>query len=525
MNRKVVLFFLLALLAFENSYSQSNKLKRNVLFIICDDLNDYQGIFGGHPQAKTLNIDKLAASSVQFVNAQTNVPVCAPSRNSFITGVYPHESKDYGWTDLKKQPVLKNNKTMMRYFKENGYLTLGTGKITHGNVKEDWDDWGMSLKNNYGPFYFDGKEKKALPTVPSPYNEIGPVDGSYGRLSDVGISSGKKNEKGWVYGWNNKPLRYINDDDRDLLQDELHANWVVEKLKELEQREIQQPFFMGVGFVRPHTPLHAPDKYFNMFPLEDLKLDSWRKNDREDTHWNANFEENLKGTRYYRTLLASYNGDREVALKHFLQAYLACVAFVDAQVGKVIDGINNSKFRENTIIVFTSDHGWSMGEKEYLFKNSPWEESARIPMIIKTPDTKPGLKVKNPVSLIDLYPTLKDLCNLSGDPKINKQGGSLGGFSLKPFLEEDVANWKGPKGALTVVGNYGIKIPTEKQNFSYRTINYRYIRYSNGQEELYDHQKDSYEWNNLANDKKYNQIKKKLAKEMSHIINYKSSKE
>jgi arylsulfatase A-like enzyme len=136
-------------------------------------------------------IDRLAASGVQFINAQSNVPVCSPSRNSMITGVYPHNSKDYGWTDLKKQPVLKNNKTIMRLFKENGYITLGTGKITHGNMKEDWDEWGMPLKNNYGPFYFDGKDKKALPTVPEPFAKIGQVDGSFGRLSDVGYSSGK----------------------------------------------------------------------------------------------------------------------------------------------------------------------------------------------------------------------------------------------------------------------------------------------------------------------------------------------
>jgi arylsulfatase A-like enzyme len=516
MNRSFI--FILFLFIIKTSFCQNKKSKPNVLFIICDDLNDYQGVFGGHPQAKTPNIDKLAAAGVQFVNAQSNVPVCSPSRNSFITGVYPHNSKDYGWTDLKKQPVLKNNKTMMRYFKENGYITLGTGKITHGNVRKDWDEWGMSLKNNYGPFYFDGKDKKALPTVPSPYNEIGAVDGSYGRLSDGGISAGKKGEKGWVYGWSNQPLRYINDDDRDLLQDELHTKWVIKKIKELEKRENLKPFFMGVGFVRPHTPLHAPDKYFNLFPIDSLKLNSWKKNDKKDTHWNTNFDKKLKGTRYYKTLLDAYKGDRELALKHFLQAYLACVAFVDEQVGEVLNALNNSKFKENTIVVFTSDHGWQMGEKEYLFKNSLWEESARIPLIIKTPKSKAGVKVEQPVSLIDLYPTFKDLCNLSGDNKLNTFGKNLDGFSLKPFLIGKNKKWKGPNGALTVVGNYGIKIPTEKQNFSYRTKDYRYIRYSNGQEELYNHQNDSYEWNNLADEKKFKKIKNKLAKEMNEII-------
>ena len=502
-----------------NLFCQSKTLKPNVLFIICDDLNDYQGVFGGHPQAITPNIDQLAKSGVQFVNAQSNVPVCSPSRNSMITGVYPHNSKDYGWTDLKKQPVLKNNKTIVRLFKENGYITLGTGKITHGSIKEDWDQWGMSLNHNYGPFYYDGKYKKALPTVPYPYSEIGSVDGSYGRLSEAGVSSGKKDEKGLVYGWDNKPMRYLNDMDRDLMQDELHAKWAIEKINELGKRETQQPFFIGVGFVRPHTPLHAPDKYFDMFPLEDLKLNPWKINDKSDTFWEENFDKDLKGKRYFRTLLASYNGDRELALKHFLQAYLACVTFVDEQIGKVVDALNKSKFKENTIIVFTSDHGWQMGEKEYLFKNSGLEESARIPMIIKTPETKPGLKVKQPVSLIDIFPTLKDLCDLNGNHKKNEKAGNLGGFSLKPLLANKTGKWEGPNGVLTVVGNYGVEIPTKKQNFSYRTKKWRYIRYSNGQEELYNHQNDSYEWNNLAMVKKYQSKKKNLKNEMFEIIN------
>jgi arylsulfatase A-like enzyme len=519
MKNKNLILVLLVCLCCLSLFSQNDNSKPNVLFIICDDLNDYAGVFGGHPQAKTPNIDKLASLGVQFTNAQSNIPVCSPSRNSLITGVYPHTSKDYGWTDLKEQPVLRNNKTLMRFFKENGYVTLGTGKITHGNMEKEWDEWGMSLKNNYGPFYYDGEKKLALPTVPSPYKEIGHVDGSYGRLSDAGISSGKSGEKGWVYGWSNEPMRFLSDDDRDLMQDELHAKWIVDKINELEKNSQRKPFFMGVGFVRPHTPLHAPDKYFDMFPIEDLKIEHWEAKDIKDTYWNNNFDSDLKGPRYFRTLVESYNGDRELALKHFLQAYLACVAFVDEQVGKVIEALDKSAFKDNTIVVFTSDHGWQMGEKNYLFKNSPWEESARIPMIIKTPGTKPGLRIEQPVSLIDLFPTFIDLCDLEGTNKINPKGGDLGGYSLKPLLENKQKNWKGPNGALTVVGNYGIKIPTEDQNFSYRTKNWRYIKYSNGQEELYNHQMDPYEWNNLASDSKYTNVIVKLRKEVNGIIN------
>ena len=513
------LLFLTFLIAIQSQInSQNNQSKPNVLFIICDDLNDYQGVFGGHPQAKTPNIDKLAKSGIQFLNAYSNVPVCSPSRNSLITGVYPHDSKDFGWTDLKKQTVLKNNKTIIRLFKENGYTTLGTGKITHGSISEDWDEWGEPLKNNYGPFYFDGKNKKALPTVPNPFAEIGQVDGSFGRLSDVGFSSGVKGEKGFVYGWDNEPMRYINDEDRDLLPDELHANWALNKIKALEKRNTLKPFFIGVGFVRPHTPMHAPDKYFDLFPLDSLKLDLWKLNDEKDTFWDENFDENLKGKRYYKTLLASYNGDRELALKHFLQAYLACIAFVDEQVGKVVEALNKSKFKENTIVVFTSDHGWQMGEKGYLFKNSVWEETTRIPLIIKVPNTKADNKIEHPVSLIDIFPTLVELCNLKGDNKKNDSGAQLGGFSLVPFLENKPNMWEGPNGALSIVGNYGVKIPIDKQNFSYRTKEWRYIKYSNGKEELYNHKTDFYEWYNLAYNLDYKNVKQILIKEMNQII-------
>jgi arylsulfatase A-like enzyme len=169
--------------------------KTNVLFIICDDLNEDEGVFGGHKQALTPNIDKLAASGIRFVNAQTNDPVYQPARNSLFTGVYPHDSKDFGWTDHTKQTVLKNNKTIMKYFQENGYETLGSGKLTHSSAGADWDQWGMDLANDYGPFYFNGTEKEANPGVPAPYNSIGAVDGSFGRLPDAGISNAVKGEK------------------------------------------------------------------------------------------------------------------------------------------------------------------------------------------------------------------------------------------------------------------------------------------------------------------------------------------
>lgn len=510
---KIFLWFLLLFLTPSlSSAQQASKDRRpNVLFIMCDDLNDYQGVFGGHRQAKTPHIDALAKSGVQFMNAQTNVPVCQPSRNCLFTGVYPHASKDFGWTKREKQPIVKHNKTLMALLQENGYYTLGSGKLLHTHEPEVWDEWGMNPAHNYGPLVSNGSTPVAHPAVPEPYSEIGPIDGSFGRLSEAAPN--------WVYGRDMKPLRYVDDNHRDLLQDELHAKWAAEKIKELENKNTGQPFFMGIGFVRPHTPLHAPDKYFDMFPLEELDLDKWLAGDAEDTYMKDNFDPNNKGFRYYRTLLESYNGDREAALKHFLQAYLACVAFVDEQIGTVVDALNNSKFKDNTIVILTSDHGWQMGEKDYLFKNSAWEESARIPLVIRAPGMQAGNKVDQPVSLIDIFPTLVDYCELKGDNRFSEQGENLGGYSLRPFVEDpETRKWEGPDGALTLIGNYGVDIPVEKQNFTYRTKDWRYIRYSDGQEELYDHRKDAYEWKNLAKDKKYEKIRNELRREMNAII-------
>ena len=503
------------------SCQQAEKHERpNVVFMVCDDLNDYIGAFGGHPQAKTPNIDALAESGVIFLNAQSNVPVCSPSRNSFLTGVYPHVSQDFGWTPRKKQKVLRHNKTFIDLFKENGYYVAGSGKIYHTHETEPWDDWGANLKHNYGPFVFDGDEIVAHPDVPKPYYDIGPIDGSYGSFESGPASSGERGKPGWAQGWDREPFRYLSHEDRDLTNDEKHAAFAIQKIKELEEQGGDQPFFIGLGFVRPHTPLHAPQKYFDLFPLEEIELDKWQEQDEADTWHLANHTPELKGPRYYRTLLESYEGDRELAMKSFLQAYLACVAFVDDQVGKVVQAVKASKYADNTLIILTSDHGWQMGEKSYLFKNSAWEESCRIPLIISTPASNQGA-VEQPVSLVDLFPTLVDYCGLKGNKKLNEQGAEPGGISLRPLLEDPQnGKWTGPPGALSIIGNYAnvSDSTVAGQNFSYRTVDWRYIRYSDQSEELYDHRNDPYEWNNLASDPAYKEMLSELRAEVQALV-------
>lgn len=521
----IISFLLLGLITCDEVKREEMEEERkpNVVFIICDDLNDYSGPFNGHPQVRTPNIDKLAKSGITFTNAHSNVPVCSPSRNSLFTGVYPHNSKDFGWTKHFEQPMLQHNKTLMEYFAENGYHVAGSGKLLHVNRKEYWHEWGVDI-NNYGPLAYNGREPVGHPSVPEPFRSIGPIDGSFAPISDVptfhdSISGG--NRTGWLYTRNSDHfLNYVDEDQRDLLPDEMHAQWAAKKIKELESQESDQPFFIGIGFVRPHTPLYAPKRFFDMFPPEEIELSLIKQNDAEDTYYKDIYPADIKGLRYYRTLKESYGGNAEEGLKHFLQAYLACIAFVDEQIGMVVDAVNNSRFSDNTIVVLTSDHGWQMGEKDYLFKNSPWEESTRIPLIIKAPHAKSGKSVGQPVSLIDIFPTLSGLCSLEGDNRKNKLGGNIDGFSLEPFLiKPDTENWEGPNGALSMIGVGLDKEEVMKQTYAYRTADWRYIRYMDGREELYDHINDPYEWQNLAGEKNYFDIKQRLNNEMMQLIN------
>ncbi len=486
----------------------------NVILIMCDDLNDYVEGFGGHPQAKTPNMDRLARSGVAFTQAHCNIPICGPSRASMFTGIYPHNSGCYGFVRWDGYDVLKNSRTMMDHFRENGYWTLGTGKLMHHMVRQEWKNYGNHA--DYGPFAFDGEDKLAHPDVPAPFRDIGSVDGSFGALISL---AGRKFPGGKLLTWrtgswaNQRELKVNSQDDRDLTADELNGQWAVDQLKLFAERQGRLPFFMGVGFIRPHTPLIVPQKYFDMFPLDSIELPVIRPGDVEDTHAftirgipegaDGPRSEDM-GTRLFNTLVESY-ASQEEALRHFIQAYLASVASVDEQIGRILDIVDNSSLRDNTIIVLTSDHGWGMGEKNYLYKNSLWQESTRIPLIIRAPGVaQGGGRADQPVSLIDIYPTLIDLCGLRGNTTKNEQGHSLDGHSLKPLLEEpQKGHWSGPGSALTALYKWRMKYDPSQESYSLRAKDWRYIRYENGKEELYFTRDDPHEWTNLAADSEH----------------------
>jgi len=501
-------------------------VKPNVILIVCDDLNtDIEG-FGGHPQSQTPNISRLMDSGVSFQQMHCTIPICAPSRSSFFTGIYPHTSNNFGMDNWNQNSVLANSKTIFAHFKENGYRTIGTGKLMHHHAHADWDEFREEA--DYGPYAHNGTQQVPHPLTPAPLrNDFGKIDGSFGPFVSLqGKDFGDGKRYTWQRGnWENiYDMSFPQEGARDLTADEANAQWAVEKLKGYSDESNAKPFFMGIGFMRPHTPLIVPQRFYDQYPLESLELPKILQGDAEDTYLTKSRGGNDRGLKLFNSLVASYDGDVELALKHFTQAYLACVASIDELVGIILDAVDQSPLKDNTIIVFTSDHGWGTGPKDYVYKNSLWEESTRVPFVIRAPGVaKKGADVEHPTSLVDLYPTLIELCGLSGDTRRNEQGAVIDGNSLVPLMINPVIDdWGGPEGALTAIHKWKDMDPM-MQNYSLRTKDWRYIRYYTGDEELYDHRSDLLEWDNLASNPEYTARLASFRKQLDQRITIRAS--
>jgi arylsulfatase A-like enzyme len=530
MERRKLFLLLNCILAFvliscidnssENSFSENLRSldKPNVLFIICDDLNDWVLHPPNHPKAKVPNIDRLSRKGVVFANAHTTVPVCGPSRLCLMSGMYPQSIDNYGFNSWEGVSSLQDCVPLPLHFRNNGYNVFGTGKLFHEGAGGDfYTEYGIA--SDYGPWPWRGKGDPKYTPHPNHYEEWNDYltyqmhrDLDYAPLSDVpewkadkeGIMPGAK---GWYNTKTAKPFRYIDENDRDKLPDEISTDFAIEILG----RKHEKPFFLGVGLIRPHSPLYVPEKYFKMFPLEEITLPPYLKNDRDDCapmlkdRWEWGF------TKYDALIKAG--GDE--GWKEWVQAYLACMAFVDDQVGKLVESLNNSPYKENTIIVLTSDNGYHIGEKDCIQKWHLWNESTKVPLYVSLLNSKDEhLVCNNPVSLIDLYPTLADICKLPGNNNGNVGDKMLDGKSLLPLLNDPGGvNWEN-RPILTAIENN----KTDEVHFSVIDKQYRYTLCLDGEEELYDHYKDPNEWVNLADKNEYVKVKRELHKEMNYIF-------
>lgn len=451
-----IALLLICLVAATLVNAQDNKDKPNILFIAVDDLNNDLGCFGS-AIVQSPHIDALAKRGVQFNMAYCQFPLCSPSRSSLLTGLRPDETGIYELqTHFRKNiPTIT---TLPQLFKNNGYESVRIGKIFHYGVPSDIGTNGLddsvSWSRVINPKGRDKTDESKIVNL-TPQRPLGSA------------------------------LCYLEADGADSEQtDGLIAS---EAIKVLAQKKTSgEPFFLAVGFFRPHTPYVAPKKYFDLYPADKIPLAKEVPNDLEDIPEAALFT------------VPSNWGLGPDSLRLAKRAYYAAISFMDAQVGRVVDALDSLGLAKNTIIVLWSDHGYNLGEHGQWMKQSLFEKSAKVPLIIASPDGKNGRAVNQPVELLDIYPTLAELAKLKG-------AGTLEGKSLAPLLKKDIAGWKGV--AYTQVRRKTI------MGRSVRIERWRYTEWDNGNAgvELYDHSKDEGEFTNLANDPAYKQEIDKLS--------------
>lgn len=437
---------------------QAAGTRPNVLLVSCDDLNDWVGCLGGYAGVRTPNIDRLAKRGVLFRNAHCASPLCNPSRTALLTGRRASTTGIYD-NDTWWRPVLPDAVTIPMHFKRNGYHVAGAGKVFHHvagfNPPDQWDDFQMQEFDD--PWYRRADWYPWVKKIPAPaghpFNGLKDFPGEF----DWGVLPVEER----AYG------------------DQRAVNYAGKFLGRAQAK----PFFLAVGLWHPHIPLFAPQKYFDLY--RKVRTPEAPANDLDDV------------PKIGQQLAAARRNEFERILKEdkhedAVRAYLAAISFADAMVGQILDALEKSAHARNTVVVFWSDNGWHLGEKQHFHKSTLWERSTHVPLIVRAPGVKAGER-KQAVSLLDLYPTLTELCGL---PKREDNEG----LSLAPLLRD--ANATRPPAV----------IDYQRGNHAVRTERWRYIRYRDGGEELYDCAADPNEWRNVAGEARHAELKRELAK-------------
>lgn len=429
--------------------------KPNVLFIAVDDLNTWLGCLNNYSHTKTPNIDKLAAKGVLFSNAHCQAPLCGPSRASLMTGLRPSTTGIYGMIDDNKirseNPATADIVFLPEYFKQNGYHTMGVGKLFHNHAPDGLLDESGGREKGFGP----------LPEKRFVWDGFGNSDRkTYGRTST---------------DWGAFPSA------DSLMPDHQSVDWVIQRLNQKQEK----PFFMGIGFLRPHVPLYVPQKWFDMHPIEEIEVAPYQSNDLNDipsVGLKINDLPMMPSTEW-----AKDSGE----WKKIIQAYLASVSFVDNEIGRLMEALENSGQADNTVIVLWSDHGYRLGEKGTFAKHGLWGTATNAPLMFIAPNLPQGKIIDQPVELLSIYPTLLELCGL---PSYERNEGrslvaTMQGIDIK---EEHFA-----------ITTYGMN------NHSVVSDSFRYTQYEDGEEELYNHSIDPNEWKNEAKNPEYENEKTK----------------
>lgn len=428
------------LLFFSCQEGSSQDARPNVLFIAVDDLNDWIGCMqdqqprSDHPRAISPNMDRLAARGTLFMNAHCQAPICGPSRASLMSGLRPSSTGIYGQINDKNlraaHPILETIEFLPQYFGSHGYKTMGVGKLFHQHAPE-------------GVFEISGGRVKGF--GPKPPQRL------------------KWDNPSTSTDWGAFP------EHDSLMPDYGTAQWAIEQLNQDHDR----PFFLGVGFLRPHVPWHVPQQWFDLYPIDQVQTPPYKKKDTDDL---PEIAKQVANVPMMPTTEWAIETDQWADI---CQGYLASVSFADHYVGEVLKALEASPYADNTIIVLFSDHGYHLGEKNRFAKHSLWEPATKVPLIIAGLGLPRGQVSYQPVELLGLYPTLLDICGLPANP-LNE------GHSMRPLLENPTQAW--PYPAITTYG---------RNNHSIRTKNERLIHYEDGSQELYVYKNDPDEWINL----------------------------
>ena len=446
--------------------------KPNVLFVVFDDLNTWIEPIGGYPDVRTPQLNRLAAAGVTFKRAHCQAPVCAPSRVSFLSGLRPSTTGEYSLdSKLHDSPAhgAGKHKPIHRFFKDAGYTTASAGKVFHA-AKPEFNTIRSSLDHLYAAGNSD--------YGPLPPNKLTPpeISGAH-RLVDWGAYPEKDSDT----------------------SDYKAVSWARDRIRDFAATP-ETPFFMSVGIFRPHVPLFAPQAWFDLYPLTPKRSFArpfYAADDLKDTPRFARYLHWQLPEPRTETLIEHGQWDAHT------QAYLACVSFADAMFGRLLDGLEDpdgdgdarDSIARNTIIVILSDHGYHLGEKGLTAKTTLWDRATHVPLIIAGPGLASGQSCPQPVELLDIYPTLLDLCGIG-------PYAPLEGITLRPLLE----NPQGAPARRPAITTHG------PNNHSIVDARHRYTRYADGSEELYDHVLDSNEQTNRINDPEYRAVALSLAR-------------
>ncbi|TNF40878.1 MAG: iduronate-2-sulfatase, partial [Bacteroidetes bacterium] len=429
-------------------------VRPNVLFIVIDDLNDWTTLFSERNPVRMPNLENLARRGTFFKNAYCPSPASNPSRSSILTGLRPNETGVYG-NSSDWRAVLPQRVTLQKFFKNNGYYVAGSGKIFHHHK-----DWAFHDNASFNEYLMMSVNE------PYPTKKLNGLEWYGSRNTDWGI---------WP-------------DDITKTSDYKSADFAVRFL----EKNHDQPFMLNIGIYKPHSPFFAPEQFFDDYPQSRLVMPARKENDTDDLPPGAISLLKPSGW-FWEGMVKAMDEDKD-AYRNFVQAYQACASFADSMVGMVIDELDRSAYRDNTIIVLWSDNGFHLGEKDHIEKFALWEKTTHVPYIIIAPGiTRPGQVIERPVDLMTIFPTLADLCGL-------KPPEGLSGFSLLPLLRGEKMEL--PPALMTYM----------KGNHAVRSDRWRYIVYSDGSEELYDHDTDPDELNNLADQIDYITVKDSLRK-------------